>query len=138
VTKTAFVPATWSTPLSVGKTAATGGAAVARSGGTVFNYILDRVAVAKIAIQRREPGRRVGHSCRKPSRNLARRPTCARYRTVVTLRRAAIKGTNALAFSGRIKGKALKAGSYRAVFSATAAGATGAADKAVAFRILAP
>jgi hypothetical protein len=138
VTKTSFVPATWSTPLIVGKTAGAGGAAAARSGGTVFNYILDRAAVAKIAIQRREPGRRVGRNCRKPSRNLSRRPACARYSIVATLRRAAITGTNALAFSGRIKGNALKAGSYRAVFSATAAGATGVADKAVAFRILAP
>jgi hypothetical protein len=55
-----------------------------------------------------------------------------------SLRRAAIKGTNSLPFSGRIKGKALKPGVCCAVFSATAAGATGTARKAIAFRILAP
>jgi hypothetical protein len=135
VTKTAFVAAAWSTPLNVGVSSRARTAA-AQTGGTVFNYILDRPAAARILIGRRGSGRRVGKTCRKATRTLIRRPACARYATVATLRRSAVAGRNALPFSGRIMGKALPAGSYRAVFSATAAGKTGTAAKAVAFRIL--
>ena len=90
-----FVPATWSTPLVVGKSSprllATGSALHA---GTTFNYILNRAAKVTVVIKHKGG------------------------KTVATLTRTGKKGRNALPFSGRIAGKALTPGPYQAVFTA--------------------
>ena len=86
-----FVPARWSTPVYA-STSAQG-----PPEGTVFNFILNRPATVKVAIQRQGSAR-----------------------PLITLVRKAHKGTNKMPFSGRIKGTAMKPGHYKAVFKATA------------------
>jgi hypothetical protein len=117
---------------------AIGGKATARAaaaGGTTFNYIIDRAATVRVAIQRAAgPGRKVGTTCRTATTRLKRRSPCTRFATVVTLTRAARQGRNALPFSGRIRNKTLKPGHYQAVFSARSGSATSVAE-IVAFRI---
>lgn len=104
----------------------------------VFSFVLDRAATVKIAIQRRTRGRKVGRTCRAPSRRLRRKPACRRFATQVTLTRRARAGLNKVPFTGRIRGRALKPGSYRAVFTATATGAARSTASTVAFRIVRP
>ena len=65
--------------------------------GTVFSFRLDQPAEVKIAIQRQAPGRRV---------------------TITTLIEHGHAGLNRVAFSGRIRGRALNPGRYLAVFTA--------------------
>jgi hypothetical protein len=86
--------------------------------GTVFVYSLTEPGAVSIAIQIAQPGKRQGSSCVKPTRKLRKAKKCTYYKTVGTLTRGGIGGTNAVPFSGRIGTKALKPGSYRAVFSA--------------------
>ncbi len=103
--------------------------------GTVFAFRLDQAATVKIAIQRQAPGRRVGRSCRANSRRLRHKPRCTRTITIATLTRSAHAGLNKVPFSGRISGKALAPGSYRAAF--TAVGSAGASPgKTLSFTIV--
>jgi hypothetical protein len=92
--------------------------------GTTFSLRLDHPANVTVLIQRQLPGRRVGHVCKPPTRQLRRRPGCTRLITVATLTRSARVGTNRIGFTGRIRGRALKPGRYRAAFSAANAAGT--------------
>lgn len=87
--------------------------------GTRFSFRLDRTATVKIAIQRRPPGRRVNGMCKRPTHKLRHRPRCTRTIKIATLSRNGHAGLNRIAFSGRIGGKALQPGNYRAVFTPT-------------------
>jgi len=103
--------------------------------GTTFSFRLDQAATVRIAIQTTAPGRRVGRSCRANSHRLRRKPRCTRTITIATLTRSGHTGLNKVAFSGRIHGKALKPGRYKAVFTTIdAAGAS--APHALAFTIV--
>jgi hypothetical protein len=104
-TNPVFVPARWSTPVSAHSSA------VGLPEGTVFNYILNRDAKVTVAI------RAEGST-----------------RPLVTLVRKGHQGRNKLPFSGRIKGKAMKPGRYRAIFRA-GAGKKRSKPTALAFRI---
>jgi lysophospholipase L1-like esterase len=86
--------------------------------GTVFSFRLDQPAEVKIAIQRQAPGRRVGHSCRPPTVALSHKPPCTRTIPITTLIEHGHAGLNKIAFSGRIRGRALTLGRYIAVFTA--------------------
>jgi hypothetical protein len=67
----------------------------------------------------------VGRACRPANRSLRHKPACTRAVTVATLTRTAHAGLNRVAFTGRIRGRALTPGGYEAVFTATnAAGAS--------------
>ncbi len=86
--------------------------------GTVFSFRLDQPATVTIAIQKKTRGRRVGRSCRPDSRSLRHKPSCTRTVTVATLTRSAHTGLNKVAFSGRVRGKALAPGRYQVAFIA--------------------
>jgi hypothetical protein len=94
--------------------------------GTVFSFRLDRPATMKIAIQASASGRRVRGRCDRDSRRLRQKPRCTRTDTIATLTRTGQDvALNRVAFSGRIAGKALKPGHYRALLTAIdAAGAS--------------
>jgi hypothetical protein len=111
-TNSIFAVAKPSTPLT-GHTAAT-----RHKRGTVFSFQLDQPATIKITITTKAPGRRVGHSCRPDSRRLRHHPRCTRTIKLATLTRTAHAGKNKIAFSGRIRGKALKPRRYQAIFTA--------------------
>lgn len=118
-TNSTFVVGSSSTPL-------TGRTAVRRpKRGTTFSFRLDQAATVTIAIQTNARGRRVGRTCKPDARRLRKRPRCTRTITIAWLNRTAHAGANKLAFTGRIRGKALKPGHYQAAFTALdAAGAS--------------
>jgi DNA-binding beta-propeller fold protein YncE len=127
-THTTFTVASTSTPLT-GRTAA-----VRHPKGTVFSFRLDQAATVKLAIQANLAGRRVGGRCVAATTTLRHKPRCTRTVTTATLTRTAHTALNKIAFSGRISGKALKPGSYKAVFTATDA-AGSSQPKALSFTV---
>ena len=110
-TNKTFSAAKRSTPL-------TGHTARRHKQGTVFSFRLDQPATVKIAIQTSRPGRRVGRRCKPDSKRLRGKRRCIRTVTIVTLVRSGHAGINKVAFSGRVRGKALRPGRYQAVFTA--------------------
>jgi pimeloyl-ACP methyl ester carboxylesterase len=117
-TNNVFAVARGSAPLT-GRTAAR-----RAKQGTVFSFRLDQPATVKITIQTNAAGRRVDRKCRPPARRLRHKPRCTRTTTIATLTRTGHTRLNQVAFTGRIRGRALKPGRYQAAFTAIdAAGA---------------
>jgi hypothetical protein len=87
--------------------------------GTTFLFRLSEAAKFRIKIERVRGGRRVKGRCLKPRRRYRHKRRCRRYRKVGTIKGAARKGGNRKRFSGRIKGRALRRGRYRATIVAT-------------------
>ena len=105
--------------------------------GTRFGFRLSERAKVVIKLQRARPGRKVGRSCRRPTRRLSSRKRCTRYVTVGSLvRRNRAAGRVRVNFSGRIGVKALPLGLHRA--SATAEDAAGnvSRPRRVRFRVV--
>lgn len=93
--------------------------------GTTFRFALSEPAKLTLSFSRSVAGLRSGRRCMKPSVKLrrARARRCRRTVTVGTLTRAKEpKGSDSIAFSGRIGRKALRPGAYAATLLATAAG----------------
>jgi sugar lactone lactonase YvrE len=87
---------------------------------TTFRYRLSEPAAVAIRIDRALPGRRFRGRCRAPGRRpVARRARCTRWPHVVTLSRRGRAGGNTLRFSGRVRGRRIPAGRYRATAAAT-------------------
>ena len=81
--------------------------------GTTIRYRLSDGATVTFAVDRALRGRKVGGSCRKPSRvNRSRKP-CVRWVRVGGFTRSGKSGANRLRFDGRLSGKALAKGNYR-------------------------
>ena len=126
--------------ITVAATAATAGAVVARKSSkptvtrfgfsptsfavgqraTTIRFHLDRRATVVVSVARRTSGRRSRGRCVRATAKLARKPACPRYVTrgkLVRSRQSA--GDRAIAFSGKLGGRSLSAGSYRATIVAT-------------------
>jgi DNA-binding beta-propeller fold protein YncE len=128
ITRRVFAPARSSTPL-------TGQTARRHKRGTRFSFTLDQAATVRVTIQRRTRGRRVGHACRPNRPSLHRKRRCTRYVRVARLTRTGHAGSNQLPFTGRIRRKPLRPGTYRAVFVAvTSAGSS--KSTATSFRVV--
>ena len=91
--------------------------------GTRIRFRLNDVATVRMRIERRLAGRRSGRRCVVPKPKLRSRKRCARFiRRGVIVRRNLAAGTQRIAFSGRIGGKALQPGRYRLTAVAIADG----------------
>ena len=95
--------------------------------GSSLSYSLSEPSAVTIVIAQLRSGRKVGRTCRAPSRANRREHRCTRYVTVGTLKRRSLQGLNKIAFTGRIGRRALAPGSYRA--TATAKDAAGNVSK---------
>jgi hypothetical protein len=95
--------------------------------GSVLSYSLSEPASVTIVIALPAAGRKVGKTCKAPTRSNRRRQRCTRYLTVGTLKRRGLQGANRVVFTGRIGRKALRAGAYRV--TATAKDAAGNVSK---------
>jgi hypothetical protein len=104
-------------------------------GGTVFSYKIDSEATVKIEIKRLKAGRLVGKKCKPRNKANAKKQTCDL--TEHTLTRAGKPGSNKVPYTGKVKGKILKPGKYRAFFTATATGGSGG-PTSVAFTFVRP
>lgn len=104
--------------------------------GTTFRYRLSEEARLTLTMARRTRGRRVGGVCRRVSRRNRGRPACRRWVRRGALRLTAQAGPNAKKFNGRLRGRALKTGRWRA--TARALDATGALSdpRSVRFRVV--
>jgi sugar lactone lactonase YvrE len=97
-----------------------------------FRYRLSEAATVAIRIDRALRGRRVGRGCRRPGRRrLARGGPCTRWRWAATLRQNGVPGANSRRFSGRVRGRLLRPGRYRAI----AVAVDGVGNRSVARRV---
>jgi len=86
---------------------------------TVMQFELSAPATIRIGIARGVIGRRSGGWCLKATRRLRNHRTCVRYADLGKIVRAGVKrGRIGVPFSGRLHGKALKPGGYRATIVA--------------------
>jgi hypothetical protein len=107
----AFSPATFSV------TSAPSAATAAAGRGTTIRFrVSGRAVTTTVSVARRLPGRRAGNGrCARLTARLRRRPACTRLvRVGAITRKGSRTGRVALVFSGRIGGRALVPGRYRA------------------------
>jgi extracellular elastinolytic metalloproteinase len=104
---------------------------------SAFAFTLSELASVKIGIARATTGRRAKGSCRRATRKLRRRPPCTRYVSVGSLTRLNMRaGARSISFSGRLRGRALKPGAYKATFRATDPTGNLSHAASVSFRIV--
>jgi hypothetical protein len=87
-------------------------------GGATFALALSEPAKVTISIERVLPGRLVGRSCQKETAGNAKRPPCRRFIAAGALGDEAAAGNNRLPWAGRLHGRSLRPGAYRATFAA--------------------
>ena len=103
---------------------------------TTIHFTLSKRAAVRITLSRAMPGRRSGRRCAKPRKRLAKRKACTRYVVAGRITRRRLKaGPVAIAFSGRVHGRALPGGRYRATITATGAGHHRSVPKTLTFSI---
>jgi hypothetical protein len=95
-------------------------AATKRKRVIAFRYALSGAGKSvRITVEALLPGKRSGSRCVAPSRRLRRARGCTRIVSKGSLTGPATAGANTLAFAGKVKGKSLPPGSYRATIRAT-------------------
>jgi hypothetical protein len=103
---------------------------------TRLRYRLSEPANVTITIRRRTAGRRQAGKCRKPTRRNSDRPRCRRFVRVGALKQAGKAGKNSKRLRGKLRGKRLKPGRYRAVLVATDAAGNRSTPKRTPFRVV--
>jgi hypothetical protein len=110
--------------------------------GTRFRYTLSEPARVRIRIERVLPGRvRVRgtrRTCVKPTARNRKARRCKRYRRVTTLVAEERAGRQSTAFTGRVRGRALRRGAYRARLVAFDALGARSRETRIALRIVRP
>ena len=96
--------------------------------GTTLRLRLSEPARVRFVVLRKSRGRKVGRRCVKPTRRNRNRKRCTRLTRKGTFTRSAPAGRSKVAWSGRIRRKALKRGGY--VLRATPTDAAGNTGKA--------
>lgn len=108
--------------------------------GTTFRYTLSEAALVTITIERQLPGRRVrvrGKTrCVKPTRRNSHARKCKRYRRAGRLRAQQGAGSRSTPFSGRLKGRPLRPGRYRARIVALDSLGASSSERRLAFRVV--
>jgi len=109
-----------------------------RKQGTRLRYALSEAAAVKFTVAKPVKGRRAGEKCKKATARKRKGKRCTIYKSVGSFGVAAKKGVNGKKFSGKLRRRALRPGSYR--LSAVARDASGNASvvKNVRFRVLKP
>jgi hypothetical protein len=109
-----------------------------RSGRSIgFRFELDEAGAVSVEIQRARPGRREHGACARPSRRNRGGRRCTRFVHVTTMAAAGAAGANQVRFSGRLRGRALAAGHYRAVVRVTDADGNRSLARRVPFTVAA-
>jgi 6-phosphogluconolactonase (cycloisomerase 2 family) len=106
--------------------------------GTAFRYVLSEAARVTFTIRRRTTGRRVRGRCRPATRRNRGRPRCALFKRVGRLAATGKAGRNRTRFSGKLRGRRLPPGRYRATAVARDAAGGRSAPRSVRFRIVRP
>lgn len=106
--------------------------------GTTFRYTVNESAKVRFKFERKLPGRLVGKKCKPATEKNKARKSCPRFKGVGSRAQKAKAGASKLKWNGRLGGKPLAPGSYRATVTATDGAGGRSAPKAVGFRILPP
>jgi hypothetical protein len=104
--------------------------------GTTFRYQLSEAASIRVTLTRRAAGRKVGGRCRRRTRANRGRPRCTLYRRVGNFTQQGAAGSNTRRFGGRLRGRKLNPGAFRAGFVATDAAGNRSRRKRVSFTIV--
>jgi len=105
--------------------------------GTSFRFSLSERATLRIGLELVTIGRRSGRSCLPATQARRRLPRCTRYSIVGLLSRYnRLVGPGAVAFSGRLRGRALPLGRYRATYTASDASGNRSSPRRLFFRIV--
>jgi hypothetical protein len=104
--------------------------------GTKFVYRMSEASRVVFTIERRQAGRRVGKTCRKPSATNRRRKACTRFVSVGRFAHNASAGTNSHKFSGKIGKRRLGRGRYRATLRAKDPAGNASSPKRLSFRVV--
>jgi hypothetical protein len=106
--------------------------------GSTLSFTVNERSTATIRIQKPRKGRRSEGKCRKPTRKNRKGKRCKRWvKAAATLTRKNVgPGKVSIKFTGRIRGKALKRGRYRASITLTDAAKNKAKPRNATFRIV--
>jgi len=104
--------------------------------GTAFRFTLSETASVRVTFTRAVPGRRVGSRCLGATPERRKRKRCTRFVSVGAITSSGKSGRNTLRFDGRIGGRALAPGSYRATITATDAGRLRSTARTVSLRVV--
>jgi len=105
--------------------------------GTTFHYKLSEKARVTFAIQRKLKGHRAGKSCKpKPAKGTQKK--CTLLKRVGSFGASGKKGKNKKRFSGKLKGRRLPPGAYRATATAVDSAGGKSAPRSTGFRVTAP
>ena len=105
-------------------------------GSATFRWQQSEPGTVSIAVEQVAGGRKVGRKCRKPSRRLRKRPYCVRLVAMGSVSAKGVSGANAFKFTGRIGGRTLKPGKYRAALVARDAAGNGSVPRRVSFTVV--
>jgi hypothetical protein len=90
------------------------GTSIAPHGGAKVTYTLSKAGTVTFTVLKKTTGRRVGTTCRRPTKKNRKRKHCPLYvRVTGSFTHAGKQGANSFRFSGRLKGRKLAPGSYR-------------------------
>lgn len=103
--------------------------------GTTFRYRLSERARVRFVLQRRTRGRLQRGRCRRPARVNRRGRRCTRLVAAGSFTQAGAAGPNRRRFTGRVRGRALRPGRYRATLRATDAAGNRSLPRRLAFRV---
>jgi len=104
--------------------------------GTRVSYAVNVATSVRFTVQRANRGRRVGRRCLETSRANRTRKRCTHFTRVPgSFTRARTAGLDRFAFTGRLAGRALRAGRYRLLATPTANPRTGTTARR-GFRII--
>jgi hypothetical protein len=97
--------------------------------GTKFKFTLNEDATVTLLFTQVVPGRKVKSQCAKQTKKNRHRPSCKRSVVAGIVTVSGVRGSNSVAFSGKVSGqRTLKPGTYTLVI-ATAGGSTSSAKR---------
>lgn len=104
--------------------------------GTSFRYVLSEPARVIFTIDRKVLGRKVRGRCVRPTGRNSGRRRCVRYRRVSSFSQQGQERANRRRFSGRVGGRSLRAGAYRATVRAIDAAGNRSRARRLHFRVV--
>ena len=104
--------------------------------GTAFTYKLSEAAKVIFTIERKTTGRKVRNTCKRKTRKNAKKRRCALFKKVGSFAVAGLAGANKTKFSGKIRGKKLKRGPYRATAVAADSAGGKSSPKSISFAVI--
>lgn len=104
--------------------------------GAKLKFSLSEAAKVTVTIARKAAGRKAGTRCVAPGKAKPGAAKCTRYVKVGSLTPNGAQGANQVPFNGKLKGRALAPGGYRATLIARDAAGNASAPKLASFTIV--